>query len=283
MMNDRYPHSQWRVVQTLPTHGDWNMAVDEAILEASARGDVSPTLRLFAWEPPCLSIGYAQPITDVDRQRLTDKGWELVRRPTGGRAILHTDELTYSVIGPSDEPRLTGSVLECYRRLSSAMVDALHRLNIPAEVKETRLHTDAILHTRSTDNPVCFDVPSEYEILVDGKKLIGSAQARRKQGVLQHGSLPLTGDLSRILEVLYFTDESMRRQAAIRLQERATTAHAILDYRLTWEACAQSFCQAFEDVLNLSLVPSDLTPAEQTRALELVHEKYGNPTWTGRV
>jgi lipoate-protein ligase A len=94
----------WRLLVTPPARGAWNMAVDEAILEAVGRGASLPTLRLYAWEPACLSLGYAQPIGDVDQPRLRARGWDLVRRPTGGRAVLHTDELTYSVIAPPGEP-----------------------------------------------------------------------------------------------------------------------------------------------------------------------------------
>ena len=109
------------------------MAVDAAILTAAGRGDVPPTLRLYAWDPPCLSLGYAQPVLDVDLDRLAAKGWDLVRRPTGGRAILHTDELTYAVIGPLDEPRLAGSILESYKRLAAGLLRGLQILAVPAE------------------------------------------------------------------------------------------------------------------------------------------------------
>ena len=95
----------WRLLITPPTHGPWNMAVDESILETMGSSRSLPTLRLYAWKPACLSLGYAQPLTDVDIPRLQARGWEMVRRPTGGRAVLHTDELTYSVIAPLGEPR----------------------------------------------------------------------------------------------------------------------------------------------------------------------------------
>src|SRR3989337_4154135 len=96
----------WRLVITPPARGAWNMALDESILEQIGRGASLPTLRLYAWDPACLSLGHAQPFADVDMTRLKERGWEVVRRATGGRAILHTDELTYSVIAPNDEPRV---------------------------------------------------------------------------------------------------------------------------------------------------------------------------------
>lgn len=268
----------WRIIHTPPAHGSWNMAVDEAILEAATRGDVPPTLRLFAWQPACLSLGYAQTVADVDRTRLTQRGWDLVRRPTGGKAILHTDELTYSVSGPQTEPRLAGSVLESYRRLSVALLKALHLLGIPAQSQAETLHRE-----NEPKGPVCFEAPSNYEITVGGKKLIGSAQSRRRDGVLQHGTLPLYGDLTRIITVLNFPDEAGRAAALERLAARATTAEIVLGYPLAWKTAAQAFVPAFEETLDISLTPADLTPAEQNRAAELELEKYSHPSWTDRV
>src|SRR5512136_792088 len=115
----------WRLLKTPPAHGAWNMAVDEAILKGMECTWSVPTLRLYAWEPACLSLGYAQPVADVDKPRLQARGWELVRRLTGGRAVLHTDELTYSVIAPIQEPRVVGTVLESYHRLAQALMEAM--------------------------------------------------------------------------------------------------------------------------------------------------------------
>ena len=164
----------WRLLITPPARGAWNMALDESILEHIGRGASLPTLRLYAWDPACLSLGHAQPYADVDTTRLKERGWEVVRRLTGGRAILHTDEITYSVIAPNDEPRVAGTVLESYNRLAQALLLAVQELELPVEMKEGRPDE------RSTPNPVCFEVPSTYEITVDRKKLIGSAQARKK-------------------------------------------------------------------------------------------------------
>ena len=267
----------WRLLITPPAHGTWNMAVDEAILEHIGRGEAIPSLRLYAWNPPCLSLGYAQPFADVDMALLKQRGWEVVRRATGGRAILHTDELTYSVIAPSNEPRVEGSVLESYNRLAQALLLAVKSLEVPVEMKEGKANDGA------TPNPVCFEVPSTYEITVDGKKLIGSAQARKKEGVLQHGSLPLTGDLTRICQALVFENESARENASKRLLERATTVESALGRGISWETTAQAFIHAFEAQLGLSFERGELSESESRRAEELVKEKYDHPSWTERV
>jgi lipoyl(octanoyl) transferase len=267
----------WRLLLDPPAHGAWNMAVDEAILEHNGRGDSLPTLRLYAWAPACLSLGYAQPFADVDMVRLQERGWEVVRRPTGGRAILHTDELTYSVTAPVDEPRVAGSVLESYNRLAGALFQAVHSLGLPVEMKAG---SDT---NHATPNPVCFEVPSAYEITVLGKKLIGSAQARRKEGVLQHGSLPLVGDLARITNALVFRDEAERLKAAERLLVRATTVESALGRAISWDEAAEAFEQAFEEKLALCLERGVLSQSEQNRAEELVHDKYDHPDWMKRV
>ncbi len=153
------------------------MAVDEAILESVERGESRPTLRLYAWAPACLSLGIAQAYGDVDLERLRKNGWDVVRRITGGRAILHTDELTYSVVGPAEHPILTGSVLESYNRIARGLLGAVRTLELRVEMKEGKADKSG------KSNPVCFEVPSTYEITVGGKKLdwfsTGSQEGRR--------------------------------------------------------------------------------------------------------
>ena len=255
------------------------MAVDEAILEATVKGNAPPTLRLYAWQPPCLSLGYAQPAADVDQERLAALGWELVRRPTGGRAILHTDELTYAVIGPQREPRMQGSILESYQRLSRALLAALRLLGLPVQAHSLPSENQ----NGNTKGPVCFEVPSNYEIIVHGKKLVGSAQARKHEGVLQHGTLPLWGDLTRITQALCFKDESEREKAAVRLKARATTVEEVLGHRVPWDEAAQAFVSAFEQELVLKLEPASLSQAELACAGKLVSAKYGDREWTERI
>lgn len=283
-----YQKTTWRLIKTPPAVGPWNMAVDEAILESVRNSSSPPTLRLYAWNPPCISIGYAQSISDVDMDALVKYNWMCVRRTTGGRAILHTDELTYAVIGPQSDPRLAGGVLESYRKLSQALLRALELMSIPAVAshKTDRLsgnpHTQDSGITRSS-NPVCFEVPSNYEITVEGKKLIGSAQARRKGGVLQHGSLPLDGDLTRITRALVFPSDNERAAAAARLLDRATTVENVMGHPVPWDIAAGAFCEAFEDTLNLDLQQASLTRLELKRGEDIMDEKYTHTNWTNRI
>jgi lipoate-protein ligase A len=267
----------WRLLVTGPARGPWNMAVDEGMVEHIGRGESRPTLRLYAWALPCLSLGHAQPHGDIDLRRLKAHGWDMVRRPTGGRAILHTDELTYSVTTAPDEPLMAGSVLESYNRVAEALLEAVRLLGLKAEIKDTGSAE------RDPSNPVCFEVQSSSEITADGKKLIGSAQARRKEGILQHGSLPLTGDLSRITEALTFESEAARVAAAERLVGRATTVESALGRVVTWDDAVAAFATAFERVLELRFERCPLSESELRRADELVRDKYGHPSWMQRV
>jgi lipoyl(octanoyl) transferase len=269
--------SHWRLILDPPASGAWNMAVDESILFHAGRGDSPPTLRLYAWQPACLSLGYAQPYADVDENRLSAHGWEVVRRPTGGRAILHTDELTYSVNTSPGEPIMEGTVLESYNRIANALVAACHSLELPVSMEAHSPPAEA------TKGAVCFEVPSAYEIVLNGKKLIGSAQARKREGILQHGSLPLHGDLTRILQALAFEDELKREKAAARLLQRATTAETHLGRVIGWETAAQALVSAFQQQLGLNLERGELSEQEKTRAEDLLQTKYAHLDWTRRV
>jgi lipoate-protein ligase A len=278
-MESKYIKSTWRLIRNEPGEGAWNMAVDEALLESISLGNSLHVLRLYAWQPPCLSLGYAQSISEVDLERLAKYGWQIVRRPTGGRAILHTDELTYSVTAPFGEPRLEGGVLESYQRISQALMRALSYIGLPVEAHQFNAQNE----NDQPKGPVCFEVPSNYEITLGGKKLVGSAQARKKEGILQHGTLPLWGDLARITWALAYSDEAERRAAARKLLERATTVQDHLVQKITWEQAAQAFVAGFRDKLNLEFVERALSKQELARAADLVREKYGNPQWTKRV
>ena len=216
----------WRLILSENEAGAWNMALDEAILLSTARKESPPTLRLYGWQPATLSLGFAQPSSDVDVKRLTQENWGLVRRPTGGRAILHVDELTYAVIAPQDDPLLAGSLLESYHTISRALLAGLVNLNIAAAGEQMYTSNNP---GRST-NPVCFEIPSNYEITVNEKKLIGSAQARKHGGILQHGSLPIKGDITRITHVLNYETDQERMVAAANLDAHATTLEALLGY-----------------------------------------------------
>ena len=253
------------------------MAVDEAILRMVAAGQVPPTLRFYAWEPPCLSLGRAQKASDVNLDALRAAGFDLVRRATGGKAILHADELTYSVVAPQEEPRVIGSIVESYRRLSAGLVRGLERLGVPDLVADQRTSSPPAGGARGGGGPVCFEVPSDYEITVGGRKLVGSAQMRSQGVVLQHGTLPLYGDIARICPLLVAHPDPARVRA------RATTVEEAIGRSVTWDEAAKALATGFAEALHLRLEPGVLTDEEQSWVEKLRAEKYATEEWTEQV
>ncbi len=269
----------WRLILSEHKAGAWNMALDESILLTTARKESPPTLRLYGWQPATLSLGFAQPSSDVDFNRLTRENWGLVRRPTGGRAILHVDELTYAVIAAQDDPLLAGSLMESYHTISRALLAGLTYLDITAAGEKT-YHNDASV---KTTNPVCFELPSNYEITAGGKKLIGSAQARKHGGILQHGSLPIKGDITRITQVLNYDTDHERMVAAANLSARATTLEALLGSPPAWQTVAQAVIKGFADTFSINLEPGQPADKEMEMAHDLMKTKYASPDWTFRI
>lgn len=268
--------SIWRLIVDNALSGPLNMAIDQAILESVGARQEYPTLRLYRWKPACLSLGYNQPYQDVDAVCIDAEGYQLVRRVTGGKAILHIDELTYSVAVPKDSPFAAGSIVESYKRLSKALMRGLELIgtSVQSLPKNDALSGDT--------GPVCFEVPSDYEITAAGKKLIGSAQVRRGQGVLQHGSLPLHGDIGRIADVLRFPDETARAHARQRIDERATTLENVLGVAPTWNDVAQAVIQGFTETFVLDFELQMLTTRERERASELESDVYSTEAWIQR-
>lgn len=269
----------WRlVIDDAPRSGAANMAIDQAIAEACATGESLPTLRFYQWQPPAISLGRHQPQADIDHALAAAKGYEIVRRPTGGRAILHTDEWTYSVAAPQDEPRLAGGVMDAYLSLSNALLAGLQRLGVPAH------KAPAGTRTGSDVSAACFEVPSAYEITAGGRKLIGSAQSRRAGYVLQHGSLPLVGDITRLIDVLALPPEAA---AALRaeLAARACTLAEALGVpddspQVQFGAVCTAMRQGFEETLALTCKPGPLKAGELRRAAQLIREQFANDEWT---
>ncbi len=257
------------------------MAIDEAILYALAEGNGTPTLRFFQWEPPCLSLGYNQHWQEIDEATCHQLGYTWTRRPTGGKAILHTNEVTYSLIVPQVDPRVQGGIVESYRELSFGLLKGLARLGVTGATQAGKEETRHKLRA-ARGGPVCFDTPSRYEITWQDKKLIGSAQLRRKKMVLQHGSLPLHGDLNRILEVLTFSDEERALQAKL-LPQRAITLSQVLGKSLAFAEVAAALAEGFAHQLNLTLAEMPLTQREQTLTNQLRTEQYTNDSWNKRV
>lgn len=273
---ETFEPATWRLIVSPAADGALNMAIDEALTEAVAAGASLPVLRLYTWRPPCLSLGYGQPLAAADSARCAQLGWDVVRRATGGRAVLHIDELTYTVCAPEAEPRVAGGVLESYRRLSAGLLRGLRGLGLEPE------RAQSVYEDLGDKGPACFDGPSDYEITIGQRKLLGSAQLRRRGVVLQHGALPLAGDITRIADALQL-ELGQRLALRNRLRFRATTLELALGHVPDADEVAGQLATGFAEALALTWQQSELTAAEVARAGEIRAEKYANDAWTGRA
>jgi lipoyl(octanoyl) transferase len=259
--------SPWRLLVDPPHDGAWNMAVDEAILDAYEGAAVPrpPTLRLYGWRPAALSLGKTQRAEGAyDAEALREEGVDLVRRPTGGEAVLHEHERTYAVIGAGGEPPFAGGPVDTYRALARVLVAALARLGIHAEAVEP------VAGGRVRRGVICFERVGAWEIASSGRKLIGSSQFRRRRAFLQHGSLPLRLDARRLALLTGVPTDAGRftdlESAAGRVVEPAELDRAVV--------------AAVEEVFGTTCAAGALTAAEELRAAELRCWKYDSMSWT---
>lgn len=252
------------------------MATDCAIFEAVCAGREPPTIRLYGWEPMCLSLGYGQRSRDVDMEQLRARGWQLVRRPTGGKAILHGDELTYSLCLPINHPLAAGSIVDSYQRIGAGLACGLEGLGLAiiSELKDPR--------DNSGTGPVCFEIASHYEITVGGRKLVGSAQMRRKGGLLQHGTIPLCGDVGRICDVLSFERDEERESQRQSVRERAVTLASTMASPPSWDDVADAIASGVEQTYGYDMLCQALSCDEIDRVETLMAERFANREWTAK-
>ncbi|MGM0419803.1 MAG: lipoate--protein ligase family protein [Bacillota bacterium] len=264
----------WRLLKTEPTDGFYNMAVDEAIMQQHSKGKVPPTLRFYSWEPAALSLGYFQRLeTEIDEDACQQAGIDIVRRLTGGRAILHDKELTYSITLREDYDLLSSSIVVSYREISEGLVAGLKKLNIPVQLKPRGKGKSP-----QGNSAACFDAPSWYEVILQGRKLIGSAQTRKNSTILQHGSLPYALDPIKTFKLFNYTSTRARKKAR-RLFSASSTSLAAAGYEVAPVRLEDALAQGLSDKLNIKLEPAPLTQAEIILADQLKKEKYNTEKW----
>jgi lipoyl(octanoyl) transferase len=267
--------NDWRLLVDPPASGAWNMAVDEALLEGVAAGRSPSTLRFYTWSPACLSLGYFQSFDIVDVAGCRAGGVEIVRRPTGGRAILHDRELTYSVTLPASVLGHEAGIVPSYHRLSLALQAGLRDLGVPATLAPA-----AVTPAGGDQGPVCFDRPSSHEILLEGRKLVGSAQVRRGGALLQHGSIVIEPRIDALLQCLRL-DEADRGPAARQRLANAVAGLAEI-HDLDPSRLSEALAAAFGRQFGVRLIPGRLRGDELEAAAWLARSKYRSAAWTER-
>jgi lipoyl(octanoyl) transferase len=272
----------WRLLIDDFADGATNMARDEALAAAHASGATPPTLRLYRWRPACLSLGRFQRSAAIDRAACARERVEIVRRPSGGRALLHADELTYAVIARADHPLIAGgSVVDSYRLISAALLAGLRRLGVTAELTPARRgdkrpttndQRPTISKLVSRWSAACFDAPSSYELTVDGRKLAGSAQTRRDGVLLQHGAIPLTPHAGRLAALLADPPDD--------LDQKMIALDQALGRASSFDELAEALLVGFAVTWDVDFEHGQLTIAEQQHEEQLRITKYAEGSWT---
>ena len=249
------------------------MAVDEALFRAGIRKTAPPTLRFYGWRVPALSIGHFQDYAkEVDAEACRRFGVDIVRRPTGGKAVLHEQELTYAVIAGADSPLFPPDILETYRVISGCIAKGLAEVGIRAEMEtEGRLAPDGTLRS------ACFSSPSRYELLVGGRKICGSAQMRSHGVFLQHGSLLMAFAPLRTCAVML--PHRNRERDANLLRNAITSVGEQAGRWVDEESLCRVLREGFERALGIRFREEPLTPEEEALKGELMTKKYGSEGW----
>ncbi|ARF15873.1 lipoate--protein ligase family protein [Sporosarcina sp. P3] len=268
----------WHYVDSGKCSPSFNMALDEALLDLHSRGEIGPVLRFYEWEPATLSIGYFQRIEkDIDMEKVQELGLGFVRRPTGGRGVLHEHELTYSVIVSEQYPNMPETVTEAYRVISGGLLQGFRNLGLQAEFSIP--DHDVKEQLRSPKSGVCFDAPSWYELVVEGKKVAGSAQTRQKGVILQHGAILMSLDVDKLTSIFTYSSPALKERVRRTLPDRAIAIDRLTDREISVEECKQAFSKGFEASLDISLEPLELTPEQLALVHQIEKEKYANNDW----
>nr|WP_150960180.1 biotin/lipoate A/B protein ligase family protein [Aneurinibacillus sp. XH2] len=278
--------NQWRWIRSGAEAPAMNMAVDEAILIAHSEGRTPPTLRFYGWNPASLSIGYFQRArNEVDFEELKRQGIGFVRRATGGRAVLHDRELTYSMIVAESYPGLPRRVTEAYRVLSQGLLNGFINLGLDAEMVTLASEEEKAKY-ESMGSAACFDSPSWYELVVEGRKVAGSAQVRQKEVVLQHGSILLDLNVKQLFSLLKFRSEALKERLEQSFESKAVAINQLRRERgmnpVKLEEVEQAFVRGIAEGMDIRLEEAELTPYEKELAERLVREKYGTDEWNFR-
>lgn len=271
----------WNFINTGSQDPYYNMAMDEALLNFVSRGEIDPVIRFYTWNPATLSIGYFQRLQkEIDIEKVNEKGFGLVRRQTGGRGVLHDKELTYSVIVPESHPNMPSTITEAYRVISQGLLEGFKNLGFETyfAVPRSKEEREKLKQPRSS---VCFDAPSWYELVVEGRKIAGSAQTRQKGVILQHGSILQDIDIDELFDMFIFKNDRLKAKMKEAFVEKAVAINDISDTHITLSEMEKAFEKGFKTGLNIEFKPLELSEQQLAEVKEL-EEKYRSDDWMFR-
>jgi lipoate-protein ligase A len=247
-----------RLLLTDHNKGSWNMAVDEAVLEAVATGKQLPTLRLYGWSPSAVTLGYFQSLQEeVDVRACQQNNVAVIRRITGGGAVFHDKEITYSFIIPEDHGMIVKDILQSYRQISQGVIDGL---------KEFGLATTFV--------PI-------NDLIIGGKKVSGNAQTRKQKTILQHGTVLLDVNVRSMFSLLKVSDEKIRDKMITAVEDRVTSLKQQLGREVSFVDVQNALINGFGAAFDADFVVSVLSSEERQRAEIIEREKYTADTWNG--
>jgi lipoate-protein ligase A len=238
-------HDEWRWISDGLQTAEENMAIDAALLADCEQGRVPPAVRLYGWSEPAITIGYSQKAeAELDLKRCRELGIAIVRRPTGGRALLHANELTYAVVAPVSIPPFNQGLKATFQAVSEALLVGLQGLGVQGDINTSKQRSGPVR------SPACFASLNHCEITVDGKKLVGSAQKRTSKAFLQHGSLIIESDHALFASLLRFEDENERVALQERLANSTTALNQICDRKISFEEISAALQEGFRKTLD---------------------------------
>lgn len=245
----------WRLIRDKSHDSFTNMAVDEAIAFACGEGKSPATLRLYGWKLPTISIGYSQKVDDINLQYCKIAGIDIIKRPTGGRAVLHENELTYSVCSSIKNPLFPKNILKSHKKISEALLVGLKKLGIKP-----------VLHYKTrkqiSRHPVCFYAPSIYELVVDGKKIVGSAQRRFKKSFLEHGSIPLELNRKKLTRIFKNQFSLATDKLESLYFENMAALNELAACRYSCNQVAENIIEGFKEYFEINFKDEDLSDFE---------------------
>ena len=247
---------KWRLLVTDGNNAYKNMAIDRAILVANSKGLVPPTVRFYHWKPSAISIGYFQSLTEeIDLEECRKHGIDYVRRITGGGAVFHENELTYSIVIPESHSEMPKNIMDSYGRICGAIMKGLKNFGID-----------------STYHPI-------NDILSNGKKISGNAQTRKHKTVLQHGTVLLDVDVEKMFSILKVSDEKMIDKLVSDVKQRVTSAKHILNRDVSFDEIVDDMEKGFGEEFNVELVDSKLTSEEEKLAVDFEENCFSKKEW----
>jgi len=250
---------RWRLLNTGYKSAYTNMAIDRAVMLSLCKKSVPPTVRFYGWKPSAISIGYFQSLDDEVELEICNKlNIDYVRRITGGGAVFHENELTYSIVISETHPSIPKNILDSYGRICGAIIKGLNNMGIESDY-----------------SPI-------NDILVNGKKISGNAQTRKIKTVLQHGTILTDVDVERMFSVLKVPNEKIKDKLISNVKERVTSINHILGEEPTFNEIANSMKKGFEEEFNINLVAGELTKEEMELTKKFENECFSSYDWNHR-